>query len=117
MGSENLPPFLQDFYAKLGLFTLDFEFNKPGCGSTQSDFLSIVWYNSVVLFLSIAPVLIGMPAIMALNLAVRRNIKNPTNWWDRWRQWTVATDRITYWWTRRAPLQPRVPCHFHNAYK
>jgi hypothetical protein len=35
-----------------------------GCGSTESDFLSVVWYNMVVLFLSIAPTLIGMPAIM-----------------------------------------------------
>ena len=66
---------------------LDFEFSKPGtpsrsidntksryqsnhmhpyigCGSTQSDFLSIVWYNTIVLFLSIGPTLIGMPAIM-----------------------------------------------------
>jgi hypothetical protein len=106
MGSESLPPFLKDFYAKLGLFTLDFEFNKPGCGSTESNFVSIVWYNAVVLFLSIAPVLIGMPAIMAFNLAVRREIDDPTNWLDRWRQWSAATDRITYWWTRRVPLRP-----------
>ena len=100
MASESLPPLLRDFYAKLGLFTLDFEFSKPGCGSTESDFLSIVWMNAVVLFFSILPVLFGMPAIMVFSRAVRRKIVDPQNAWERWRQWEEASRRITYWWTR-----------------
>ena len=34
------------------------------------------------------------------NFALRRHVKNPRSWWDRWRQWTVATNRIAYWRTR-----------------
>jgi hypothetical protein len=30
MGVDSLPPFIQFFYAKLALVTLDFEFGHPG---------------------------------------------------------------------------------------
>ncbi len=33
---------MQEFYARLGLFTLDFEFTQPGCGGTSSDFMYAV---------------------------------------------------------------------------
>ena len=36
----------------------------------------------------------------ALNLALRRRYKKPRNWWERWRQWAVATNRMAYWRTR-----------------
>jgi hypothetical protein len=110
MGSESLPSFLLDFYAQLGLFTLDFEFNKPGCGSTQSDFVSIVWMNAVVLFFSILPVLVGMPGIIALNRVIALPGSDPQalctddsanqTWWERWRQRPMAERRIAYWWIR-----------------
>ena len=44
---------MQDINAKLGLFTLDAEFLKPGCGMFSSDLLSIFVYNAVVLGLAI----------------------------------------------------------------
>ena len=35
MGSVNLPEPVKDFYSALALFTMDFEFGVPGCGTYQ----------------------------------------------------------------------------------
>ena len=63
LGSTKLPPFIRQFYATLGLFTLDFEFNQPGCYSTKSDYVSILQYNTAMLGACLAPVMF-MPVIM-----------------------------------------------------
>ena len=44
-----LPSSIRSFYSTLGLFTLDFEFNQPGCFSTKSDFVSIFKTNVMMI--------------------------------------------------------------------
>ncbi len=68
MGADSLPPFAQAFYANLAIVTLDFEFGKPGCGSTGSGFLSYVLVNSILLLASLAPTLVIMPIMMLANV-------------------------------------------------
>ena len=36
MGSVNLPDAIKDFYAWLAVFTMDFEFGVPGCGTAYT---------------------------------------------------------------------------------
>jgi hypothetical protein len=67
MGADSLPPFAQAFYANLAIVTLDFEFGKPGCGSTGSGFLSYVLVNSILLLASLAPTVVIMPIMMLAN--------------------------------------------------
>ena len=51
MASTSLPEPLKDFYAILGLFTLDFEFGVPGCGSAEpSTFVDTVTLNTNLLY-------------------------------------------------------------------
>ena len=51
----------------LGLFTMDFQFGVPGCGSTTPfGFIDIFELNSLLLFLSVLPIIVLMPSLMAL---------------------------------------------------
>jgi hypothetical protein len=65
MSSSVLPDFMQEFYARLAVFTLDFEFAQPGCGGTSSSFMDVTILNAMLLGTVLAPVVIGMP-ILAL---------------------------------------------------
>jgi hypothetical protein len=85
---SNLPSFIQDFYVKLALVTLDFELAQPGCDGTGSEFLAIAWYNSVLLLSVLAPTLVFMPMQMFVHGVLRSGIHKKN---------TSASDKFRFW--------------------
>ena len=63
--AESLPEGIKEFYAILGLFTMDFSFGVPGCGTNEPvTFVQIFELNMLLLVLSVMPVVIFMPLTM-----------------------------------------------------
>jgi hypothetical protein len=63
-GSVALPDEVQKMYNVLGLITLDFQFNQPGCFDTSSDFYSLLWNNTMLLGACLLPIITVMPLMM-----------------------------------------------------
>ena len=75
--SDDSPEILQQFYAKLSLLSLDFEFNLPGCGGSASDFYSILKNNFLLVLGTAAPMFVIFPLlIVAMQLAPKL-----LHWW------------------------------------
>ena len=67
---NSLPAGIQSFYIDLGLITLDYEFGKPGCGGTASDFVSVYFFNLMLLLMAAAPILLLMPLLICLGYVI-----------------------------------------------
>ena len=59
-----MPESMMSFYDKLALITLDFQFIRPGCGTTSSSFLSIYLLNFSLVAAAASPIAIIVPLIM-----------------------------------------------------
>jgi hypothetical protein len=121
LGMDNLPAIAKDFYSKLALVTLDFQFGKPGCDGTSADFVSYVFANTAVLAASIGPTVVIMPLLIALNMCLRSIASNAkpkpypatkesdddmaadaghvrmSRWWTEWTSSACASRRLTFW--------------------